>query len=324
MSNTQDFHAKDLTQFSKPDVLVKTDYETLLKDRIAQLNGLEPLLFDASDHQPVLKSAELVVTENGNYWQIPADPEMGLLYLDLESEPLLKQLQVDAYREMHYRNMINHTAQALMPAFATGADLDNLALTDKVYRLDGESDDRFRRRWLLSAESEAVGASEGWYLFHALSADPRVKDALALSPTPRGVTIVVLSTEGNGTASQDLLDAVEAAIKAKYTKSMTDVLTVVSAEVIEYEVTATAVFYAGVSNQLSIEAMESGFESYRVSSEKIGHWIDESGLLSALHKEGVYRVTLQNELALPIEITEYQAPYCTNMTILNGGEHGLL
>lgn len=326
MSNSIAFHSKDLALFSKPDVLESISYNDLLTTRIAQLNGLIPLLFDADDHQPTLKSAEMIVTDTESYWKVPVDDDAGLFYLDLESEPLLRLLQADVYREMAYRNRVNQAALAIMPAFATGADLDNLALRDRVFRLDGETDDRFRRRWLLSSEADSVGGAEGWYLFHALSADTLVKDALVFSPTPRGVTVVVLSTEGSGAASAALLNTVENYIKAQFTAVMSDEITVVSATIIEYSVVATARFYTGVSNELVKTEMTEAFNDYRTESEKIGHGIDQSGIFSALHQSGVYRVSLDNaaSLNLPIESTQYQAPYCTSLIINEGAEYGLL
>lgn len=326
MSNALSFHAKDLAQFQKPDIIEPLNYKDLLTERCAQLNGLQPLIFDASAHQPVLKSAEMIVTDTESYWKVPVDEEAGLLYLDLESEPLLRLLQADVYREMAYRNRINQAALALMPAFATGADLDNLALRDGVYRLDDENDVRFRRRWLLSTEGKSTGGSEGWYLYHALSADPLVKDALVFSPTPRGVTVVVLSSIGNGEASATLLASVEAYIKEQYTAVMTDEITVVSAVIVEYAISATAHFYIGASTALATAQMNTAFEAFREESEKIGHWIDESGVLAALHQKGVYRVVLDQSITpvLPLEVSEYQAPYCTGLTIEEGTEHGLL
>lgn len=329
---TLSFHSKDLAQFAKPNVIETLSYEALLSERIAQLNALQPLLFDGSAHQPTLKSAEMIVTDTESYWKVPVDEEAGLLYLDLESEPLLRLLQADVYREMAYRNRINQAALAIMPAYATGNDLDNLALRDKVYRLDGESDARFRRRWLLSAEGQSTGGSEGWYVYHALTSDSRVKDIRVFSPTPRGVTVVVLSTEGNGEASSGLLTAVSDYLTEQYTGVMTDEITVISAEIIEYSVNATAHFYTGASTDLVIEQMTSAFNAYRwgsddddsSGSERIGHWVDESGILSALHQSGVYRVVLNDDLVLPIEVSEYQAPYCTGLVVTEGEEHGIL
>lgn len=340
MSNALSFHAKVLSNLPYPQVVETLDYEALLEQRIAQLNALQPLLFD-SNHQPALMAAELVQTETETFWKVPLNADAGLFYLDLESEPMLRLLQADVYREMNYRNRLNQAALSLMPAFATGADLDHLASRDRVFRFllvaedltttppteaQWEDDERFRRRWLLSAEARAAGGSEGWYLYHALSADARIKDAMAISPTPRGVEIIVLSTEGNGAASAELLAIVEANIKAQYTEVMTDELTVVSAEVIEYSVDATQVFYTGSSNTLVTDVIDTEFVRYREASEKIGHEINEHAIGAVLHQEGVYRTTINTpaEADLPIVCTVYQAPYCTGLALHDGGEYGLL
>ena len=53
----------------------------------------------------------------------------------VESDPLIKLMEVTAYRELLLRQRINQAAKANLLAFATGTDLDSLAT---FYR------DRFR------------------------------------------------------------------------------------------------------------------------------------------------------------------------------------
>ena len=51
----------------------------------------------------------------------------------LESDPLIKLMEVAAYRELLLRQRINQTAKANLLAFASGSDLDNLAAFYDVY-----------------------------------------------------------------------------------------------------------------------------------------------------------------------------------------------
>ncbi len=349
MNDLLSYHAKNLSNLPVPELIEQPDYEALLRRRYDYFNGISPVLFDQQG-KPVIRQSEIIRTEQGQlYHMIPADDQTGLWYLELDSDPIPRQLQVDAYLEMHQRNQFNQSCLAMMPAFATGKALDHLASRDQVYRLliseaDGdtpaiwEKDEPFRRRWLLSREAKSAGGSPGWYLYHALTADPLVKDVLALSPNPRGVELVILSHEGNGTASPELLEKVEAHVRAQYTEVMTDIITVKSAEVIEYEIDATLEFYHGVSNELTIAHIERAFageplplasgslqDNYRQRTEKIGHWISDSAVKALIHPAGsVYRAVLNTPATLPIEISQYQAPYCTDLNLHDGGEHGLL
>lgn len=55
--------------------------------------------------------------------------------LEIESEPMAKVLQENAYRELVWRQRVNDGARALMLAFATGAGLDQLAANVNLTRL---------------------------------------------------------------------------------------------------------------------------------------------------------------------------------------------
>lgn len=337
MKNNPQFHAKNLSGFPIPSIIENIPYEDLLKENINRLNGVIPLTFDPN-FQPLLVQAEIIETENGFEFRIPVDDHAGMYYTALESEPLLRLLQVDTYRMKTWLNYINNMTLAMMPAYCEGSVLDHYAVSDGVNRLlmtaedkttspptaaVYEADDSFRRRWLLSKEARSNGGSEGWYLFHALSADPRIKDALAFSPNPRGVLIVILSTEGNGTASQELIDKVHATIKEKYTEVMTDELVVQSAKINEYRIEAEVWYYLGSSNETVNKNIEEKYADYRARTEQIGHIIDDSNIYDFLRQEGIYRAEIKTP-DLPIHNNQFQASFCTGLTLKSRGEHGSL
>ena len=64
----------------------------------------------------------------------------------LESDPVVKLLELYAYRESLIRARINNAAKSQLLAFATGADLDHLAAFYGVKRQDDELDKRLRMR----------------------------------------------------------------------------------------------------------------------------------------------------------------------------------
>ena len=97
----------DLNQLAAPDVVEELDYETILSERKATLVALYP-----EDQQDAIART-----------------------LSLESEPLVKLLQENAYREVIWRQRVNEAARAVMLAYATGADLDQIAGNYNVKRL---------------------------------------------------------------------------------------------------------------------------------------------------------------------------------------------
>ncbi|MBI0956628.1 hypothetical protein HCI37_14415 [Escherichia coli] len=208
------------------------DFETLLAERKAEFVALHP----KDEQEAVIRT------------------------LELESEPVTKLLQENAYRELLLRQRINEAAQAVMVAYAIGGDLDQLAANYNVKRLTVtpadndavppvaavmESDEALRLRVPAAFEGLSVAGPTAAYEFHARSADGRVADASATSPAPAEVVLTVLSREGDGTAEKDLLDVVEKALNSENVRPVADRLTVRSAEIIPYRVEATIFLYPG-------------------------------------------------------------------------------
>ncbi|MBL1575310.1 baseplate assembly protein, partial [Klebsiella pneumoniae] len=54
--------------------------------------------------------------------------------LTLESEPIVKTLQENVYRELLLRQRINEAARAVMVAYSGSDDLDNLGANNNVQR----------------------------------------------------------------------------------------------------------------------------------------------------------------------------------------------
>lgn len=117
--------------------------------------------------------------------------------LFLESEPIVKLLQISAMRELLLRQRINNSAKAVMIAYASDSDLDQLAALLKVERLviapanPGaipptlaiyESDDSFRARIQLALDGLSTAGPERAYIFHALSASGEVLDVSVDAP----------------------------------------------------------------------------------------------------------------------------------------------
>lgn len=324
MSTVLPFHDNDLAQLPAPTVINETEFDTLFSHRKTAYNGLTPLLLN-DDNQPVSQPAQLIETTSETYWKIPVDPSMGLYYVDLPSDPVNRLIAVDTYRELQQISRINHTALATMPAYASGSNLEHIASRYGVFRLTVteatdstpevlESDRALRRRMMLVIEGYARGGSIGWYLFNALSASGKVKDASVISPDPCHITITLLSHDGDGTADAELVQVVDDYIKSRHTRVLGDLITVQAAEVVHYTITATVSLYPGPGAASTIDAIHTEFASYREQSEKIGHIIAQSAIDQALHRPGVYRALVQSP-ALPILIEPHQAPFCDELIV---------
>lgn len=295
----------DLSQLPAPDVVEVLDYETLLAERKATLISLYP-----ADQQDAIART-----------------------LTLESEPIVKLLQENAYREVILRQRINEAAKAVMVAYSVDDDLDQLGANNGVPRLTitpadettipptaavMESNDDYRARIAAAFEGLSVAGPSGAYEYHARSADGRVADASAISPSPAVVTITVLSREGNGAAPADLLAVVDNALNDEDVRPVADRVTVQSAEIIEYEIEAQLYLYPGPEAEPIRAASEAKLTAFISAQARLGRDIRKSALYAALHVEGVQRVELIKPAA-DVVLDKTQAAYCTGYSIVVGG-----
>lgn len=251
----------------------------------------------------------------------------------LESDPVMKVLEVAAYRETVLRQRINDAAKAVMLSYALGTDLDQLGALFGVTRLEitpadpeaspptsavFESDSDFRYRIQLSLEGLSTAGPEGAYIFHALSADGLVLDASAISPNPGEVLVTVLSREGDGSANAPLLAAVDASLSAEDVRPLTDYVQVQGATIVPYQVEASLHFYAGPDRAVIMATAQAAIEAYTESQHRLGLDVTLSGIYAALHQPGVQRVELTAPAA-SLVIDRQSAAYCTAITLSDGG-----
>ncbi|HEY1843646.1 MAG TPA: baseplate assembly protein [Buttiauxella sp.] len=294
----------DLSQLPAPDVVEVLDYETLLAERKATLISLYP-----EDEQDAIARI-----------------------LSLESEPIVKLLEENAYRELILRQRVNESALAVMLAYSTGNNLDVLGANNNVARLvitpgDDtaippvaavvESDGDFRLRIQQSFEGLSVAGPVGAYQFHGRSADGRVADIAVESPSPACVTISVLSREGDGTASEELIGIVDKALNAEDVRPVADRVTVQTAEIVPYQIDAVLHLYPGPEAEPIRQAAEQKLQAYIATQHRLGRDIRLSAIYAALHVEGVQRVELASPAA-DIVIATSQAASCTGYDLSVG------
>ena len=295
----------DLNQLPAPDVVEELDFETILAERKATLISLYP-----EDQQEAVART-----------------------LTLESEPLVKLLEENAYRELIWRQRVNEAARAVMLACAAGNDLDVIGANyNTTRRLTSpaedstipptpavmESDTDYRLRIQQAFEGLSVAGSVGAYQYHGRSADGRVADISVTSPSPACVTISVLSRENNGVASEDLLAVVRNALIGEDVRPVADRVTVQSAAIVEYQINATLYLYPGPESEPIRAAAVKKLEAYITAQHRLGRDIRLSAIYAALHVEGVQRVELAAPLA-DIVLNSTQASFCTEYRVVTGG-----
>ncbi|QLH62779.1 baseplate assembly protein [Serratia symbiotica] len=295
----------DLSQLPRPNVIELLDYETIFNARKERLISLYP----EEEREAVRRT------------------------LGYESEPIVKVLQESAYREILLRQRVNEAAQAVMLAYALEDDLDVMAGNNNTERLTVtpaddttipptpavmESDADLRLRAQQAFEGLSVAGPVGAYEYHGRSADGRVADVAVESPLPAHVTISVLSRDGDGTASPELLAIVEKALNAETVRPVGDRVIVQSAEIVPYQIDATLYVYPGPESEPIRRASTLKLQNYISTQHRLGRDIRLSAIYAALHVEGVQRVDLASPQT-DIVLNKSQASNCTGYRITIGG-----
>ncbi|WP_223504493.1 baseplate J/gp47 family protein [Pseudomonas sp. BF-R-24] len=251
---------------------------------------------------------------------------------ELESDPVLKLIEQAAYGALQNRARVNDAGKALLLAHAERADLDHLAANVNLQRLviqagDPstvpptpqvlEEDDALRERVQLSYEGLTTAGPRNSYILHARNASGLVADATAESPSPAVVVVTVLSLEGSGAATPELLEQVRLYLNDEDVRPVGDRLTVQSAVVIDYRI--EAVLYPqtpGPENEAYLAESQKRLSEWINPRRRLGLEVARSGIDAQLHIPGIARVELLGWT--DIKPTKAEAAYCTGYSVILG------
>lgn len=250
----------------------------------------------------------------------------------LESDPVIKLLEVGAYRKLLNRARVNDAAKALLLAYAQGADLDQLAANVRLRRLVIqaanpaavpatqqllEEDDALRERIQLVYEGLTTAGPRNSYILHARNASGLVADATAESPAPAQVVVTVLALEGSGEADSTLLEVVRSKLNDDDVRPVGDRLTVQRAEILPYRIDAVVhMSGSGPEIEATLAECRRRLQRWVNPRRRLGVEVARSGIDAQLHINGVSRVDLDNWS--DIRPTTAQAAWCEDITLTRG------
>lgn len=258
----------------------------------------------------------------------------------VESDPVIKLLEVAAYREVILRARVNDAFKATLLAFAAAGDLDNLAAFYGLTRLADETDAELRDRTINRIQGSSTAGGAAWYRYQALTANSGVRDARVTSPAAGEVNIALLSKEvenleslgtassglsadmsalltfygitanatndqaasaliraaienagPEGTATPELLNAVNTICQGDTVRVITDNLTVASANVVGVDVEANVYLYPDSSATI-LAGLEDSIKAAVAAEGGLGWDLSLSWLIKNIHVDGVQRVEL--------------------------------
>lgn len=262
----------DLASLPRPQAIEEIDYERILAERKTDLVSRHPAAANV---------------------------------IDLESEPLVKGLEENSYRETLVRARVNDAFRSSLLAFAGGSDLDHLAAWYDVQRLADEPDDRLRLRVQLAIHGRSTGGTETRYRSVAMSASLRVKDAqiyrIGKSPV---VHVAVYAADLNGLADEELLAEVEAALTAPDVRMINDTIEVRAAVFRAVAVTANVWLLPETPDSV-MGTLPQLLRGSWAAETGLGFDLTRSWLCARLMRPGIQRVEVvspaADEIAAPYE-----------------------
>lgn len=246
----------------------------------------------------------------------------------LESDPIVKVLEVAAYREMILRQRVNDAARQVMLPFAGGFNLENLGAYFRVKRMSStsivnnkevvtwESDERYRHRVWLAPEAYSCAGSEGAYEFFAMGADLSIKSVKVYTPNQGdgNVHVLPLVDSGDGTPSAGIITKVREALLPKERRPLTDIVTVRAAAIVPYSIDVRLQVPVGPDTGLIAAEAARKLQKYADNRHKVGVPVYLSGITAAGSIDAVENV-IKNAPTADVVPQEDEAAYCTSVNV---------
>lgn len=323
----------NLSTLPDPTIIESIDYESLLEEIKSDLISMAPELETALglESESAVKICELMAYRSIMMMQKANNAALSLMLAkgygtQLDNLGALPFINTQ-------RKVIQEADESVNPAI------------EEVL----EDDEEYRLRMQFALEGFTTAGSEGAYYYHAISAHEDIKDIAIDSPTfehvdtsaitglpdnaivlvpsydagltlpmPGDVAITALTRINDGTASNEVLTAIDQTLNKEEIRPITDRPRSRSAEIIEFMVDAELYFYPGIDAASVMNEAKNKLASVLDELHKIGYDINLSAIEAALHRVGVQRVAL-NSPTENLTINERQVAYCTATNIVNAG-----
>jgi phage-related baseplate assembly protein len=235
----------------------------------------------------------------------------------LETDPGVILQESDAYREILAMASINDAFKAGLVAFATGAALDHIGATlHFLSRMDGETDERYRRRIQLESENKAGGRLAG-YVHEALSVSADVFDVGAwidrVDPMQPTVRLAIMGAGETGLPEPELVLAVQAHLDSETVRQATDIITCQAIEIVDYEIDVVVRHRSGPDPALLRSNADAALLSLAVERFRPGRDVRVSAIIAASSVAGVESVQVVSPS--DIDINPAQVGRCLSVNV---------
>ena len=224
----------------------------------------------------------------------------------LESDPIQKVLESYAYREWALRMRLNSAIEANMLAFSTGTDLDTLGgfygvSRQVIQKADPstqpptpeilETDNRLRSRINDRIRGWSTAGGAYHYKFWVREGIPEIRDVDIDSPEGGLIRIFVMSNDGDGVPTDELITKATAQVNRDDVKVLTDTVQVLKAEGVTIHIDATVHLLRDTPVDV-YNNLESNFSKAFERIKSLGRDVTQTWIISNLSPDGVHSVTL--------------------------------
>lgn len=219
----------------------------------------------------------------------------------LEFDPIKINQEACAYFELLLRDRVNQAARAITLAYAIGTDLDAVAsrYPGGVPRLEGETDDRYRRRIWLSPNTLSPHGTAEAYEFWALTAVPELRDVTAIRSVmhdyyPTILITCLLDDFATPSPSQEQLVRIRSYIQSLSRMGLTDVISVNPPKVKEIEYIVRVWLYPGPAPDQAITTITNNLQKLIDNQYWLGHDHTHTAIHAACAISGVHNVDIES------------------------------
>jgi phage-related baseplate assembly protein len=229
------------------------------------------------------------------------DPPVAAQYdvENLEFDPIKINQEACTFFELLLRDRVNQAARSITLAYAVGSDLDAIAsrYPGGVPRLEGESDDRYRRRIWLSPNTLSPHGTAEAYEFWALTALPALRDVTAIRSVmhdyyPTILITCLMEPPAEAKPSDEQLVQVRAYIQSLSRMGLTDVISVNPPKIREIDYKVGVWLYPGASPDQTITKIQSSLEKLVKDQYWLGHDHTHMAIDAACSMTGVHHVEI--------------------------------
>jgi phage-related baseplate assembly protein len=219
---------------------------------------------------------------------------------NLEFDPIKINQEACTYFELLLRDRVNQAARAVTLAFAIGTDLEAIAsrYPGGVPRLEGESDERYRRRIWLSPNTLSPHGTAEAYEYWALTALPLLRDVTAIKAVAHDYypTIVISCLMGleydDPRPTQQQLVLVRSYIQDLSRMGLTDVISVSGPKVKETAYNINVYLYHGTIPDQAIAQITSNLQQLIVNQYWLGHDHTHTAIHAVCALPGVHHIEI--------------------------------